>query len=77
MGTHSFKLTRMDAPNIFFPFLALHVKGTTLSLDLPAECGLNIVGTGEIIGEMAALEEVPRSTDAITLTPTKVCSIPA
>ncbi|UXE62185.1 MAG: Crp/Fnr family transcriptional regulator [Woronichinia naegeliana WA131] len=41
------------------------------------EITLNIVGTGEIIGEMAALEEAPRSTDAITLTPTKVCSIPA
>ncbi|OKH19321.1 hypothetical protein NIES593_21120 [Hydrococcus rivularis NIES-593] len=41
------------------------------------ELTLNIVGKGEIVGEMAALEEVPRSTDAITLTPTTVSSIPA
>ncbi|GBF80905.1 Crp/Fnr family transcriptional regulator [Aphanothece sacrum] len=41
------------------------------------EVTLNIVGKGEVIGEMAALEEVPRSTDAITLTPTMVSSIPS
>jgi CRP/FNR family transcriptional regulator, cyclic AMP receptor protein len=41
------------------------------------ELTLNIVGKGEIIGEMAALEEVPRSTDALTLAPTTVSSIPA
>ncbi|HAC63844.1 MAG TPA: hypothetical protein DCF68_09970 [Cyanothece sp. UBA12306] len=41
------------------------------------EVTLNIVGKGEIVGEMAALEEVPRSTDAITLTPTTISSIPA
>ncbi|AFY79428.1 MAG: Crp/Fnr family transcriptional regulator [Hydrococcus sp. C42_A2020_068] len=41
------------------------------------ELTLNIVGKGEIVGEMAALEEVPRSTDAITLTPTTVSSIPS
>lgn len=41
------------------------------------EVTLNIVGKGEIVGEMAALDEVPRSTDAITLTPTTVSSIPA
>ncbi|MEM8780770.1 MAG: Crp/Fnr family transcriptional regulator [Cyanobacteria bacterium P01_G01_bin.49] len=41
------------------------------------EVTLNIVGKGEIIGEMAALEEAPRSTDAITLTGTTVTNIPA
>lgn len=41
------------------------------------EVTLNIVGKGEIVGEMAALEEVPRSTDAITLTATTISSIPA
>lgn len=41
------------------------------------EVTLNIVGKGEIVGEMAALEEVPRSTDAITLTKTTISSIPA
>ncbi len=38
---------------------------------------LNIIGKGEIFGEMAALDEVPRSTDVITLVPTKICSIPS
>jgi CRP-like cAMP-binding protein len=41
------------------------------------EVTLNIVGKGEIVGEMAALEESPRSTDAITLTTTTVSSIPS
>ncbi|MBR8829597.1 MAG: Cyclic AMP receptor protein [Chroococcopsis gigantea SAG 12.99] len=41
------------------------------------EVTLNIVGRGEIIGEMAALDEAPRSTDAITLTSTTISSIPA
>jgi CRP/FNR family transcriptional regulator, cyclic AMP receptor protein len=41
------------------------------------EVTLNIVGTGEVVGEMAALEEVPRSTDAIALTATTISSIPA
>jgi CRP-like cAMP-binding protein len=41
------------------------------------EVTLNIVGKGEIVGEMAALEESPRSTDAITLTTTTISSIPA
>jgi CRP-like cAMP-binding protein len=41
------------------------------------EVTLNIVGKGEIVGEMAALEESPRSTDAITLTTTTISSIPS
>ncbi|MFB6276118.1 MAG: Crp/Fnr family transcriptional regulator [Halothece sp.] len=41
------------------------------------EVTLNILGTGEVFGEMAAMEEVPRSTDVITLTPTRICSIPS
>ena len=41
------------------------------------EITLNIIGKGEVVGEMAALDEVPRSTDVITLTDAKVCSIPA
>ncbi|PSF35309.1 hypothetical protein C7H19_17275 [Aphanothece hegewaldii CCALA 016] len=41
------------------------------------EVTLNIVGKGEIVGEMATLEEVPRSTDVITLTKTTISTIPA
>jgi CRP/FNR family transcriptional regulator, cyclic AMP receptor protein len=41
------------------------------------EITLNILGKGELFGEMAALEDAPRSTDVITLTDTKIGSIPA
>ena len=41
------------------------------------EVTLNIVGKGELFGEMAALDEVPRSTDVITLTPTMIGSMPS
>ncbi len=41
------------------------------------EITLNIVGKGEIVGEMAALEQVPRSTDVISLTPVTIANIPA
>ena len=52
------------------------VKIRTYNLD-GKEVTLNILGKGEIFGEMAALDEVPRSTDAITLAPTTIGSIPA
>ena len=41
------------------------------------EVTLNIIGKGEVFGEMAAIDEKPRSTDAITLTPTVISSVPA
>lgn len=41
------------------------------------EITLNIIGKGELFGEMAALDEKPRSTDAITLTETTIASLPA
>lgn len=41
------------------------------------EITLNIVGRGEIVGEMAALEEAPRSTDVLSLTPATIVNIPA
>lgn len=41
------------------------------------EVTLNIVGKGELFGEMAPLDEAPRSTDVITLTPTLICTIPS
>lgn len=52
------------------------VKIRTYNFD-GKEVTLNILGKGEIFGEMAALDEVPRSTDAITLAPTRIGSIPA
>ena len=41
------------------------------------EVTLNILGSGEVFGEMSAMDEVPRSTDVITLTPTRLCSVPS
>lgn len=52
------------------------VKIRTYNLD-GKEVTLNIIGRGEIFGEMAALEKQPRSTDAITLTATTIGRIPA
>jgi CRP/FNR family transcriptional regulator, cyclic AMP receptor protein len=52
------------------------VKIRTYNLE-GKEVTLNIIGKGELFGEMAALDEVPRSTDVITLTPTMIGSMPA
>lgn len=52
------------------------VKIRTYNLD-GKEVTLNIVGKGELFGEMAPLDEVPRSTDVITLTPALVANMPA
>jgi len=52
------------------------VKIRTYNMD-GKEVTLNIIGKGEVVGEMAALDQIPRSTDVITLTPTKISSIPA
>jgi CRP/FNR family transcriptional regulator, cyclic AMP receptor protein len=41
------------------------------------EITLNIVGKGEIVGEMAALEQAPRSTDVLSLTAVTIANIPA
>ena len=51
------------------------VKIRTYNLE-GKEVTLNILGKGELFGEMAALDEVPRSTDVITLTPTMIGSMP-
>ncbi len=52
------------------------VKIRTYNLD-GREITLNIIGKGELFGEMAALDEAPRSTDVITLVPTLIANIPA
>ncbi len=52
------------------------VKIRTYNLD-GKEVTLNILGQGELFGEMAALDEVPRSTDVIALTPTLTGNMPA
>jgi CRP/FNR family transcriptional regulator, cyclic AMP receptor protein len=52
------------------------VKIRTYNLD-GKEVTLNILGKGELFGEMAALDEVPRSTDVITLVPTVIGNMPA
>jgi CRP/FNR family cyclic AMP-dependent transcriptional regulator len=52
------------------------VKIRTYNLD-GKEVTLNILGKGEVFGEMAPLDEVPRSTDVITLVPTIIGNMPA
>ncbi|MDX2098015.1 MAG: Crp/Fnr family transcriptional regulator [Leptolyngbyaceae cyanobacterium bins.59] len=52
------------------------VKIRTYNLD-GKEITLNILGKGELFGEMAPLDEVPRSTDVITLVPTVIANMPA
>ncbi|KGF71628.1 catabolite gene activator protein [Neosynechococcus sphagnicola sy1] len=52
------------------------VKIRTYNLD-GKEVTLNILGKGELFGEMAPLDEVPRSTDVITLAATMVGNMPA
>ena len=52
------------------------VKIRTYNLE-GKEVTLNIIGGGELFGEMAALDEVPRSTDVITLTATTIGSMPS
>jgi CRP/FNR family transcriptional regulator, cyclic AMP receptor protein len=52
------------------------VKIRTYNMD-GKEVTLNILGKGELFGEMAPLDEVPRSTDVITLVPTVIGNMPA
>jgi CRP/FNR family transcriptional regulator, cyclic AMP receptor protein len=52
------------------------VKIRTYNLD-GKEITLNVLGKDELFGEMAPLDEVPRSTDVITLVPTVIGNMPA
>ena len=52
------------------------VKIRTYNLD-GKEITLNVLGKGELFGEMAPLDEVPRSTDVLTLVPTVIGNMPA
>lgn len=52
------------------------VKIRTYNLD-GKEVTLNILGIGEMFGEMAPLDQIPRSTDVITLTEAVIGSLPA
>ncbi len=52
------------------------VKIRTYNID-GKEVTLNILGKGEVFGEMAPLDEIPRSTDVITLAPTVIGNMPA
>ncbi|MFZ4665888.1 MAG: Crp/Fnr family transcriptional regulator [Prochlorotrichaceae cyanobacterium] len=52
------------------------VKIRTYNLD-GKEITLNILGKGELFGEMAPLDEVPRSTDVLTLAPTVIANMPS
>jgi CRP/FNR family transcriptional regulator, cyclic AMP receptor protein len=52
------------------------VKIRTYNLD-GKEVTLNILGKGEVFGEMASLDEAPRSTDVMTLVPTVIANLPS
>lgn len=69
-------LLENDWGNSVYFILEGWVKIRTYNLD-GKEVTLNILGKGEIFGEMASLEEVPRSTDVITLVPTVIGNMPA
>jgi CRP-like cAMP-binding protein len=69
-------LLENDWGNSVYFILNGWVKIRTYNVD-GKEVTLNIVGNGELFGEMAALDEAPRSTDVITLTPTLICNVPS
>jgi CRP/FNR family transcriptional regulator, cyclic AMP receptor protein len=69
-------LLENDWGNSVYFILEGWVKIRTYNLD-GKEVTLNILGRGELFGEMAPLDEVPRSTDVITLVPTVISSMPS
>ncbi len=69
-------LLENDWGNSVYFILEGWVKIRTYNLD-GKEVTLNILGKGELFGEMAPLDSVPRSTDVITLADTVIGSMPA
>jgi CRP-like cAMP-binding protein len=69
-------LLQNDWGNAVYFIIKGWVKIRTYDLE-GREITLTILGPGEVVGEMAALDEVPRSTDVMTLTETIVSSLPA
>ncbi|MGF1537201.1 MAG: Crp/Fnr family transcriptional regulator [Elainellaceae cyanobacterium] len=69
-------LLENDWGNSVYFILAGWVKIRTYNLD-GKEVTLNILGKGELFGEMAPLDEVPRSTDVITLASTIISNLPS
>lgn len=69
-------LLENDWGNSVYFILEGWVKIRTYNLD-GKEVTLNILGKGELFGEMAALDRVPRSTDVIALTRAMISNMPA
>jgi CRP-like cAMP-binding protein len=69
-------LLENDWGNSVYFILEGWVKIRTYNLD-GKEITLNILGKGEVFGEMAPLDEVPRSTDVLTLVPTVIGNMPS
>lgn len=69
-------LLENDWGNSVFFVLRGWVKIRTYNVD-GKEITLNVLGNGEMFGEMAPLDRVPRSTDVITLTEAMIASLPA
>jgi CRP/FNR family transcriptional regulator, cyclic AMP receptor protein len=69
-------LLENDWGNSVYFILSGWLKIRTFNLE-GKELTLNILGAGEMFGEMACLDQVPRSTDVITLTESYICSLPA
>ena len=69
-------LLENDWGNSVYFILEGWVKIRTYNFD-GKEVTLNILGKDEVFGEMSCLEEIPRSTDVITLVPTVIGNLPA
>jgi len=69
-------LLESDWGNAVYFILEGWMKIRTYNLE-GREITLNILGPGELFGEMASLDQMPRSTDVMTLTPAVIGSIPA